>query len=664
VTIDAERFMRLRLRLELLWEELRVPHRDRDALAPTMAAPSAAGAAVVAAHVQALLAHRRATLSVLRAVRRREAAGAALRAALHPADGAADADALCGRLSAAAAATAACERAIRSWRKTLWRPLPFFWRGTNYAEKMLFDLASVAGDGAHGPRCAEAGATAVELAVLAPMADASGTFVKTMRAAVADAERTGSSAPLSRVDCRLLEAAAMLRKEPALQSKRELERATLARDGGFIPTIRVRPPPPDAHEPMAPHASPAKFFASTEPAAPPPVAIWDVYDFAPVAARADAAAAASPGKAAPPPSVKVSRASPLAAAVRAGPTPAKGIRLSAAAFQSPAYAIDAEADGSPPGAADAAAVSAKPAPLQRGASAAFGLTAGNDDDAAAAATAPPSPPRAPPATSPRRSPVTSPTKPPQRKAEAAVHSLKMAQLKKVDAEVDDLLDMLTTAEYSIDTDRSGGGRRCGGDGDGDGDDALAEGAGQAAEALMRTVEDALATPLPHGVLDLGDRRSSPAKAPASGSAQKRQHRRKKKRRRKKDASGEWEPQLSPAGEDEGSDSGDDAGEGDDGAALEYSDDFAEDSAAAAASEGVVPPGASALDMVIDAGTGDDETEAAPAPAPAANKPRSRGWGSLLSKSPAAATPQSGGAESGKARGGLRGLFSLRARKGV
>ncbi|CAN0089706.1 unnamed protein product, partial [Phaeothamnion confervicola] len=163
--------------VEKLWEDLHVPAADRTYfrrryLTENRLSPSrddAVAADEVLRLVELLLEHHAATVAVLAAVGRREACLATLAEAFRhfclsatsDGDGSGsrsngDGDgnnrgggtggnnskravALLQLLGEAHGASAAVLAAVAAWRRQLWRPLPFTWRGRNYLLEMQRD---------------------------------------------------------------------------------------------------------------------------------------------------------------------------------------------------------------------------------------------------------------------------------------------------------------------------------------------------------------------------------------------------------------------------------------------------------------------------------------------------------------------------------------------
>jgi hypothetical protein len=133
--------------LQRLWEELRVPARDREFFLESycQAKGQQERRALIPRLVEQrdlLLRHRTATLETLRAVQQREALLARLRRlSVEQVYGKPEEEpgGLGLVLHELRLATVRVVRCVQLWRKDLWRPLPFVWQGMNYVVKMQSD---------------------------------------------------------------------------------------------------------------------------------------------------------------------------------------------------------------------------------------------------------------------------------------------------------------------------------------------------------------------------------------------------------------------------------------------------------------------------------------------------------------------------------------------
>jgi hypothetical protein len=128
----------LRLRLEVLWEELNIPCCDRDFFILTFCG-DACHKNIVAKHVECLLRHRRCTRNVVEAIKRRNLALFALHQALQKTTS----DATLPILRSLAVATENVLVAVSKWRQGLWNHLPFLYEGVNYVHAMADDVADL-----------------------------------------------------------------------------------------------------------------------------------------------------------------------------------------------------------------------------------------------------------------------------------------------------------------------------------------------------------------------------------------------------------------------------------------------------------------------------------------------------------------------------------------
>jgi hypothetical protein len=179
-------------RLRTLWAELKVPAPDRDYVIATYCSDCAlSGEALTAAEqevqkqIALLLAHRTATIAVLRAITEREAALAAVQAAHEWWQQ------LCSRNSTAAAAAAATVAAaaveavvaglvelrqasaavvtqITVWRALLWQPQAFMWKSVNYLLKMSSDVEQILHCDTRSQLLAAAGLSSGDVLLLLP----------------------------------------------------------------------------------------------------------------------------------------------------------------------------------------------------------------------------------------------------------------------------------------------------------------------------------------------------------------------------------------------------------------------------------------------------------------------------------------------------------------
>jgi hypothetical protein len=141
-------------RIELLWQELRIPDVDRDYFSRMQFQPRseiefASCEEQVALQLRILLEHRKATITVLKRITQREQARSDLKNCLvlfSEDGGKAEAAKTC--LKVACEATVDVVAAITEWRTHLTEPRPLLWRSTNYLFKMSNDMKFLEEDAA------------------------------------------------------------------------------------------------------------------------------------------------------------------------------------------------------------------------------------------------------------------------------------------------------------------------------------------------------------------------------------------------------------------------------------------------------------------------------------------------------------------------------------
>jgi hypothetical protein len=178
-------------RLRTLWAELKVPTPDREYVIATYCSDCAlSGEALTAAEqevqkqIALLLAHRTATIAVLRAITAREAALAAVQAAHHQWQqccsrssttsaaaatvAAAAVEAVIAGLVELRRASAAVVAKITEWRALLWQPQAFMWKGINYLLKMCSDVEQLLHSDTRSQLLAAAGLSSGDMLLLLP----------------------------------------------------------------------------------------------------------------------------------------------------------------------------------------------------------------------------------------------------------------------------------------------------------------------------------------------------------------------------------------------------------------------------------------------------------------------------------------------------------------
>jgi hypothetical protein len=178
-------------RLRTLWAELKVPTPDQDYVTATYCSDCAlSGEAFTAAEqevqkqIALLLAHRTATIAVLRAITEREAALAAVQAAHHQwqqcCSRSSTTTAAAATVAAAAVeavvtglvelrqASAAVVAQITEWRALLWQPQAFMWKSVNYLLKMNSDVEQILQCDTRSQLLAAAGLSSGDMLLLLP----------------------------------------------------------------------------------------------------------------------------------------------------------------------------------------------------------------------------------------------------------------------------------------------------------------------------------------------------------------------------------------------------------------------------------------------------------------------------------------------------------------
>lgn len=141
---QAKRRKRLK-QLLALWEEMRVPQRDRSFFYSNYCVSQSGklkqkeADARVRAQLELLRAHRRCTLIVLRYIENREESLSRLKDIIMQDHDSIDTDALAEIIPSLREASLLVIEAIQDWRRLLWRPHPFRFRDVNYLLKMESD---------------------------------------------------------------------------------------------------------------------------------------------------------------------------------------------------------------------------------------------------------------------------------------------------------------------------------------------------------------------------------------------------------------------------------------------------------------------------------------------------------------------------------------------
>lgn len=134
----AEAIKNLQLRLEMLWDEMLIPQRDRDYFTVAFCG-STYHKFIIARHIEDLLHHRRRIKYVLEAIKYRHVGVTALCHAVCPLTIAPTSP----KLEALATATQDVLGTVEKWYKDLWTHLPFHYKDTNCVYEMADDITNI-----------------------------------------------------------------------------------------------------------------------------------------------------------------------------------------------------------------------------------------------------------------------------------------------------------------------------------------------------------------------------------------------------------------------------------------------------------------------------------------------------------------------------------------
>jgi hypothetical protein len=249
----AALFQRSKLRLQMLWEELHIPRREREIFAHSFFYPATpVNHTHISTQIARLLAHRSGTLAVLKAIEVREAHCHRLRmltredAGLNAEDTRRE---ILATLAAIQEASVEAVEDILTWRRALSLPKPFLWEASNYLLKMESDLEWIDQHptvSSHIPQIQ---------AIRNPL----------LLENRSDGRNARNS--LSQLDVRrLLAAESVIVEEERLQERVLLQQQQIQEVGHFVPTLRhvVTEPNPQGGS-AAPPVTPAKVAVSPTP---------------------------------------------------------------------------------------------------------------------------------------------------------------------------------------------------------------------------------------------------------------------------------------------------------------------------------------------------------------------------------------------------------------
>lgn len=151
--VQPELFHRLRLRMELLWQQLRIPFADRDLFTALYCCGEQKNVSKVVEQIQLLEEHRKLTCSVLAKIKLREQSLLNLERALKQT---ASLNVLIATCNLVLHATMAVIYEIRRWRELLWLPRPFRWKKhSGYLSKLQSDVRRLFSQSCSNPKMDE-----------------------------------------------------------------------------------------------------------------------------------------------------------------------------------------------------------------------------------------------------------------------------------------------------------------------------------------------------------------------------------------------------------------------------------------------------------------------------------------------------------------------------
>ena len=213
----------LRLRLEVLWEELNIPCCDRDYFILTFCG-DARHKNIVAKHVECLLSHRRCTRNVVDAIKHRNLAILALHQPVHKTTS----DTALPILRSLAVATENVLDAVSKWRQGLWNHLPFLYEGVNYVDAMADDFADLLSSSVKKTR---------NFLSSIPMQDCSGSIAAALLSAGLDSNTVAFLLP-RHVFLPAYHVASAMLNEASLVAATRRDHFRLLKKGSFTPRLR------------------------------------------------------------------------------------------------------------------------------------------------------------------------------------------------------------------------------------------------------------------------------------------------------------------------------------------------------------------------------------------------------------------------------------------
>ena len=213
----------LRLRLEVLWEELNIPCCDRDFFILTFCG-DARHKDIVAKHVECLLSHRRCTRNVVDAIKHRNLAILALHQPVHKTTS----DTALPILRSLAVATENVLDAVSKWRQGLWNHLPFLYEGVNYVDAMADDFADLLSSSVKKTR---------NFLSSIPMQDCSGSIAAALLSAGLDSNTVAFLLP-RHVFLPAYHVASAMLNEASLVAATRRDHFRLLKKGSFTPRLR------------------------------------------------------------------------------------------------------------------------------------------------------------------------------------------------------------------------------------------------------------------------------------------------------------------------------------------------------------------------------------------------------------------------------------------
>lgn len=213
----------LRLRLEVLWEELNIPCCDRDYFILTFCG-DARHKNIVAKHVECLLSHRRCTRNVVDAIKHRNLALLALHQPVHKTTS----DTALPILRSLAVATENVLDAVSKWRQGLWNHLPFLYEGVNYVDAMADDFADLLSSSVKKTR---------NFLSSIPMQDCSGSIAAALLSAGLDSNTVAFLLP-RHVFLPAYHVASAMLNEASLVAATRRDHFRLLKKGSFTPRLR------------------------------------------------------------------------------------------------------------------------------------------------------------------------------------------------------------------------------------------------------------------------------------------------------------------------------------------------------------------------------------------------------------------------------------------